>query len=279
MQPLPRIAGDAPDPRRHPFGSGIALSSGLWIPRAFRLLAFASWIIPFPLRSWAFLAVRVLVGRHTAPRSSQTSLGLRRSAPMSCDRGGCLLSTGGVVSGVATSTLATHSQGPHASLSCPVFSPSWSAILRRLAVTMVHRRFTFVHPSGLPLACGSLMAGRPWASVPPLHTPLLPATHGRVGTGVGHWPESSLSSRPLIECDFVNASRPQLDVRQPIEASGEGERSGCLTGRFQPRRSYPDGSWTTIHRKPGRYCAVTRVSTIAPWPSRTLIDVSPIDPQ
>ncbi len=51
-----------------------------------------------------------------------------------------------------------------ASLSCPVFSPSWSATLRRLAVTMVQRRFTFVHPSGLPLACGSLMAGRSWAS-------------------------------------------------------------------------------------------------------------------
>jgi hypothetical protein len=84
------------------------------------------------------------------------------------------------------------------SLSCPVFSPSWSTILRRFAVTMVHRRFTFVHPSGLPLACDSLMAGRSWASVPPLHTPLLPATHGRVGTGIGHLPGSGLSSRPLM---------------------------------------------------------------------------------
>jgi hypothetical protein len=153
---------------------------------------------PVPTEELAFLAVRVLVGRRTAPRSAQTSLGLLRSAPMRCDRGGCLLSTGGVVSGVVTYTLTTHSQGPHVSLSCPVFSPSWSAILRRLAVTMVHRRFTFVHPSGLPLACNSLMAGRPWASVPPLHTPPLPATHGRVGTGIGHSPESSLSSRPLM---------------------------------------------------------------------------------
>lgn len=94
------------------------------------------------------------------------------------------------------------------SLSCPVLSPSWSAILRRLAVTMVQRRFTFVHPSGLPLACDSLMAGRPWASPPPLHTPLLSATHGKVGTGIGHLPRSSLSSRPLLQCDTVSASTP-----------------------------------------------------------------------
>ena len=150
----------------------------------------------------------------------QTSLGLRRSAPMSCDRGGCLLSTGGVVSAMATCTLATHSQGSHASLSCPVFSPSWSAILQRLAVTMVQRRFTFVHPSGLPLACDSLMAGRPWASVPPLHTPLLPATHGRVGTGIGHLPGSRLSSRPLIQCDTVSANTLHPDVSHfPANAS------------------------------------------------------------
>jgi hypothetical protein len=96
------------------------------------------------------------------------------------------------------------------SLSCPVFSPSRSAILRRFAVTMVRRGFTRVHPSGLPLACGSLMAGRPWASAPPLHTPPLPAAHGRVGTGIGHLPESSLSSRPLIRCDLVSHVYPTL---------------------------------------------------------------------
>jgi hypothetical protein len=30
-------------PRQHPFRLGIALSGGLWVPRAFRLPAFASW--------------------------------------------------------------------------------------------------------------------------------------------------------------------------------------------------------------------------------------------
>ncbi len=40
----------SPDPRQHPFGSGITLSARLLIPVAFRRAAFASWIIPIPLR-------------------------------------------------------------------------------------------------------------------------------------------------------------------------------------------------------------------------------------
>ena len=43
--------------REHPFGLGIALSSRLWIPAAFRLLAFAAEAIPSLLRMCAAVAV------------------------------------------------------------------------------------------------------------------------------------------------------------------------------------------------------------------------------
>ena len=65
--------------REHPFGLGIALSSRLWIPAAFRLLAFAAEAIPSPLRICAAVAVGLLVG-------NQTVWGLSRSASSRCDR-------------------------------------------------------------------------------------------------------------------------------------------------------------------------------------------------
>ncbi len=46
--------------REHPFGLGIALSSRLLIPAAFRLLAFAAEAIPSPLRICAAVAVGLL---------------------------------------------------------------------------------------------------------------------------------------------------------------------------------------------------------------------------
>jgi len=53
-----------------------ALSTGLWFPPAFRLVAFASGTIPFPLRVWAGLADSLLPSC-----SGQTASGLPRSAP------------------------------------------------------------------------------------------------------------------------------------------------------------------------------------------------------
>jgi hypothetical protein len=51
-----RTLDDSPDPRQQPFGLGqTTLSAGLWIPRAFRQAAFASWIFMSPLWSSAFL--------------------------------------------------------------------------------------------------------------------------------------------------------------------------------------------------------------------------------
>jgi hypothetical protein len=54
--PSPRTSGDSPGPRQPPFGAGHeALSTGLWVPLAFRRVAFASWAFLFPLRDWAVL--------------------------------------------------------------------------------------------------------------------------------------------------------------------------------------------------------------------------------
>ena len=46
--------------RQHPFGLGIALSSRLCVPAAFRLLAFAAEAIPSPLRMCTAVAVGLL---------------------------------------------------------------------------------------------------------------------------------------------------------------------------------------------------------------------------
>jgi hypothetical protein len=49
-------------------------------------------------------------------------------------------------------------------------------------MTRQQRGFTFVHPPGLSLACGSRMAREPLGFFPRLRTPQLPATHAREGT-------------------------------------------------------------------------------------------------
>ena len=60
MKIFPFPLAKLPAPRQHPIRLGISLSSRLWIPGAFRLLAFASWSIPFPLRNSAVLTVGLL---------------------------------------------------------------------------------------------------------------------------------------------------------------------------------------------------------------------------
>jgi hypothetical protein len=68
--------------REHPFGLGIALSSRLWIPAAFRLLAFAAEAIPSPLRLCAAVAVglrasaRPYGGYHVPHPQATTDIGV-----------------------------------------------------------------------------------------------------------------------------------------------------------------------------------------------------------
>jgi hypothetical protein len=83
-QPTRQLSGSLPGPRQPPFGAGHeALSTGLWIPLAFRRVAFASWAFLFPLRAWAVLPKIV---RLTGP-GGQTATGLPRSAPAEARRG------------------------------------------------------------------------------------------------------------------------------------------------------------------------------------------------
>jgi hypothetical protein len=57
-------------------------------PVAFRLSAFAFWVILSPLGNWAFLAVGLPVLAGPDP------IGIPRSTRMSCDRVGCPLDPG-----------------------------------------------------------------------------------------------------------------------------------------------------------------------------------------
>src|SRR6266516_2265016 len=71
-----------------PFGWPHALSAGLWIPRAFRLAAFASWVF---LSRW-----RIPPFLRRAYRQSRTPTGFPRSALMRCARVGCHFCSGAV---------------------------------------------------------------------------------------------------------------------------------------------------------------------------------------
>jgi hypothetical protein len=86
----------------------------------------------------------------------QISVGFPRSAPSSCDWGGCLLYSGGVVSSQAT--CGNRLPLKHV-LSC--FCPSIAVLVnhrvRQLQITEPQRRFTRVHPSSLSLAWVVLM--------------------------------------------------------------------------------------------------------------------------
>src|SRR5947209_17780658 len=60
--PTRPLSGSPPGPRQPPFGAGHqALSTGLWLPLAFRRVAFASWAFLCPLRAWAVLPKIVLL--------------------------------------------------------------------------------------------------------------------------------------------------------------------------------------------------------------------------
>ena len=73
--------GGLPGPRQHPFRLGITLSSRLWLPGAFRPLAFASWTFLLPLELPATLTSAVLTtvrfhgGYHVPHHRAATGVG------------------------------------------------------------------------------------------------------------------------------------------------------------------------------------------------------------
>ena len=71
---------------------------------------------------------------------------------------------------------------PPAAFQRPVLHPGPTTIHPGLTLTRRHRRFTHVHPSGLPLTCTPGWIEHASVSTPGLCTPPLPAAHTKVGT-------------------------------------------------------------------------------------------------
>ena len=144
-------------------------------PVAFRLPAFASLVILFPLGDRAFLAVGL-------PGSARTPSGFHVSHARVATGEGALSTPRTAVLPRPIASLrpppaASQRQRPYT----PVEHPSPGAQLDE-ASSRVH----YIHPSGLPLACGPRMEPAPLGFPPELCTPPLPATHVRVGTGLEH---------------------------------------------------------------------------------------------
>jgi hypothetical protein len=105
-------------------------------------------------------------------------------------------------------------------------APRSSSHLPGLWVTRHQRGFTYVRPSGLPLACAPGWNGTRFGFFPELRTPQLPATHVRAGTGLEHWPgatpptSSALqSAHSLATCNLVShVLRPVITHAQPHRA-------------------------------------------------------------
>ena len=142
-------------------------------PVAFRLPAFASWVILFPLGNWAFLAVGLpgtapgpQRGCHVPHARDATGLGAL------CTPGTTVLTRPTLLPGRRLPLPNGQSLHPGPNIHPP-----------GLSITRHHRGFTRVHPSGLPLACSPRMERAPLGFPPELRTPPSPATHVRVGTG------------------------------------------------------------------------------------------------
>ena len=142
-----------------------ALSTGLWVPLAFRRGGLRFFDLPTPTegfgRPHGWLTDR-----------SQTSLGLPRSAPVRYAWRGCLL-----YSGVWCPHTGVLCHPCQVTQHCRLGQPSF----RQPVLTEPRRRFTRVHPSTLSLARSVQMAWTRLGRYPWLRTPPLPVTHAGIG--------------------------------------------------------------------------------------------------
>ena len=202
----------SPGPRQHPFGSGQPPVSGqlcgttaegpaTHVPVSCCLSAAGIRFLGHPVPAGEFGLPH---GRLTGQRSARTPTGLPRSTRARYDRGGCPLypGDGGVHPGRRTSTdrrlPLPNGQSLH---------PAATSHRRGSASRGIIERFTRVHPSGLPLACGPRMERGPLGFSPELRTPPLPATHVRAGTGHGHWPGTTPSTSVEPPISVVHSTR------------------------------------------------------------------------
>jgi hypothetical protein len=204
------LSGPGTRPGIRPVIRGDRQESRSWcpdVPWPFGLPAFASWIILS--RPGIEPSSRSADQTTTSVR---TLTGFPRSTRMRHDRVGCPLDPGTVV-------LARPTPNPRsapATSQRPVLHPCRAFHPKGLNVTGHHRGFTGVHPSGLPLACGPWMAQGPLGFSPELRTPPLPATHVQVGTGLEHWPGTTLPTTPSAgppSCESTHYTRPRVALR------------------------------------------------------------------
>src|ERR1700730_575298 len=121
-----------------------------------------------------------------------------------------------------------HGTGP-----APRHSSHLSGGVDNEASTRVHA----VHPSGLSLARGPGWIENRLGFFPGLHTPQLPATHARAGTGIEHLPGTThpaSTSPPIVE------SSRTVGPRFALSRSTSGARAAAVlppaTGRRRHRR-------------------------------------------
>jgi hypothetical protein len=162
---------------------------------------------PVPAEGFCFPYGRRTGWRGTRCPFVQTSSGLPRSAHPRCDRGGCLLYAGVMVSVIPSTKrkVSTRSCRAKAATVDPI-PPSLSANIRRPRITTLHMKVHSRSPvRSFPCLWLASWLGSPLGFSSLLHTPPLPATHGEVGTGVGHSPESEPTTLlPLLLSGFVS---------------------------------------------------------------------------
>jgi hypothetical protein len=96
-----------------------------------------------------------------------------------------------------TAVLTRPTNGPRpapAASQRPVPTPRWNIPSSGASDNETSTEVQAIHPSDLPLACGARMERAPWGFYPELRTPPLPAAHVRVGTGLKHWPGTTLTT-------------------------------------------------------------------------------------
>ena len=213
-----RVLTGPPDPRQHPFGSGQGPYPASCAGRSAEALAISpGFLSPFGCRPWLLGSSCARWGVGPSLRSAdrrrclRTPSGLPRSTRARCDRVGCPLYSGTAM----LSRLARNPQPAPAASQRPVLHPAGTSHLTEPKITKHHQGFSRLHPSGLPLACGLRMERRPLGFSPELRTEPLPATHVGVGTGLEHWPGTTLPTSAVGPLTSVFTHLVQHRVAPP----------------------------------------------------------------
>jgi hypothetical protein len=147
----------------------------------------------------------------------QTTTGLPRFAPVRCDRGGCFLYSGVLVSLQGTGVAPMPRQERNSC--CSTHHRRRNHRFRRPSLTKPPRKFTCVHPSDLPLARLAWMVQAPLGLHPAALACFVTWHLQGLGTGLDTGWRMTTSHPHSSWCNI--ASRPPLRTgRAPFNASG-----------------------------------------------------------